>query len=450
MLKINLNVYIEDTVKTTAPSEDASITSEQLLIALTSIPTTEGSNTDKSEPATNPPPAAPPPEDSEMEEATVTEPTASKTPVKTVSPLTEKADEVETQEVAAAEAETASTNDTTATKAAETPVTAGLGILPKDDTPISSKPDLPSSATHAGSPLKNVSSPLKFTNNNSDTASNLSATLSAAPNISISNLPDIKAALRRLSSANVSASVIEQLSTSSSSSSPRLNERKGSIADVSPSEILGNALAAVAATAARSNPSTSTAQTPSTTNTAAAIGNLAAITANISNLLHSGAFHRNSFSQEDTQKLVAAVSRNTPQQEERRKSSVALVGNAFSNMIDQAIMIGRKSISENQQQQKTMYSPTPPPPSKPKLIVKNEQVWKSVEGIEETTLGFELYSPHLILPNLEKKVNGLMEIRVPARFLTFENMQVQKRAIWGTDIYTDDSDIVASKVYITM
>jgi len=82
---------------------------------------------------------------------------------------------------------------------------------------------------------------------------------------------------------------------------------------------------------------------------------------------------------------------------------------------------------------------------KPKLIIKNEQVWKSVEGMEEKSLGFQLYSPQLLLPNLESSVNGLMEIRVPARFLTFENVKVKKRALWGTDIYTDDSDIVASE-----
>lgn len=248
---------------------------------------------------------------------------------------------------------------------------------------------------------------------------------------SITNLPDISAALRRLSSHTVPASVIEQLS-----SSPRLpnighlnpnNERRPSMAEVSPSEMLGNALAAVAANAAaasRSSPKPS--QPQSNSNAATAIGSLAAITANISNLLHSGGFHRNSFSQEDTQKLAAAVAvaRNGQPTQQRRKSSMAVVGNAFSNMIE---MMGRKQVQ------------------KPKLIIKNEQVWKSLQGIPEKSLGFQLYTPQLILPHLETCLNGLMEIRVPARYLTFENARVKKRAVWGTDVYTDDSDIVASK-----
>ncbi|KAI8092200.1 histone deacetylation protein Rxt3-domain-containing protein [Gilbertella persicaria] len=287
--------------------------------------------------------------------------------------------------------------------------------------------------------------PLKTTNTNTNTTNN---SLSNALN----NLPDISAALRRLSSANVSASVIEQLS----SSSPRLpnvghlGERKGSMTDVSPSEILGNALAAVAANAARSNQSSQSQQQPSQPQqssnaqaTATAIGNLAAITANISNLLHSGGFHRNSFSQEDTQKLAAAVARQAQQPTQRRKSSIA----AFSTMLDQAISLGRNKTDAKPAQQLVPVPTKEVSQSKPKLIVKNDQVWKSIEGIEEKSLGFQLYSPHLLLPNLENCVNGLMEIRVPARFLTFDNVRVKKRAIWGTDIYTDDSDIVAMAIH---
>ncbi|KAI9271149.1 histone deacetylation protein Rxt3-domain-containing protein [Helicostylum pulchrum] len=261
---------------------------------------------------------------------------------------------------------------------------------------------------------------------------------------SLTNLPDISAALRRLSSHTVPASVMEQLS-----SSPRLpnignlgtSERRGSsmaaaAADVSPSEMLGNALAAVAANAAaasRSSPKQPQASNSNGNNAATAIGNLAAITANISNLLHSGGFHRNSFSQEDTQKLAAAVAvaRNGQQQQQRRKSSMAAVGTAFSNMIEMMGGGGRNKVS-----------------SKPKLIIKNEQVWKYLEGVEEKNLGVQVYSPQLVMPSLQGwALNGLMEVRVPARYLTFENSKVKKRAVWGTDIYTDDSDIVAMAIH---
>ncbi|KAI8988668.1 histone deacetylation protein Rxt3-domain-containing protein [Pilobolus umbonatus] len=43
--------------------------------------------------------------------------------------------------------------------------------------------------------------------------------------------------------------------------------------------------------------------------------------------------------------------------------------------------------------------------------------------------------------------NGGEIVRVPACYLTYENMQLKKRALWGTDIYTDDSDIVAMAIH---
>lgn len=335
---------------------------------------------------------------------------------------------------------------------------------------------IPSSQKTTTNTTTNTSS---TTNNPALSSGASAAAAAAAVAASFSNFPEISAALRRLSTTN--PSVIEQLSSSTSSSSPRLpsnlSDRKGPSIDVSPHEIFGNALAAVAANAAAARSSPNNVASPkqqqqsplSTTNTAptansnaqataTAIGNLAAFTANISNLLHSGGFHRNSFSQEDTQKLAAAVA-NARNPQQRRKSSMQVVGNAFSSMIDQAYLMGRnKSFSEAANRTvpqptsngylSSTTSPQPPPPpvvSKPKLIIKNEQVWKSIEGMEEKSLGFQLYSPQLLLPNLESSVNGLMEIRVPARFLTFENVKVKKRALWGTDIYTDDSDIVASE-----
>ncbi len=38
-----------------------------------------------------------------------------------------------------------------------------------------------------------------------------------------------------------------------------------------------------------------------------------------------------------------------------------------------------------------------------------------------------------------------IEVRIPAEFLSYRgNVAVRKSALWGTDIYTDDSDVVAS------
>ncbi|CAM0138536.1 hypothetical protein VKS41_007155 [Umbelopsis sp. WA50703] len=83
------------------------------------------------------------------------------------------------------------------------------------------------------------------------------------------------------------------------------------------------------------------------------------------------------------------------------------------------------------------------PLPKPKLIIKNEQVWKSLEGIPEKSLGVVVYEPGIQLPVLENQENAILEVRIPSWCLTYDNKMVKKRALWGTDIYTDDSDIVA-------
>lgn len=515
----------------------ASITSEQLLFALTSIPSSEkeaegqqGKSTKEGEEpmavdanknksttdnsaavkVTNvsPVPQTKVPSPPTVPAPTLPAPTLSMSTGLGITPkITPSLPEVSaTPAVTAVQSDPAVSESITApissasTFASTEPETLPIAVMTTTSTTTTTAPvlssALPQTSLANTANLSSIPYVQKSNINNNNTITNTTTAIggpslstsaaAAATSLAFSSLPDISAALRRLSSAN--PSVIEQLSTSASS--PRLsstinahlNDRKGSSVDVSPSEILGNALAAVAANAAaaRSSPNNNVAspkqqqQTPSsssTTNnntnnnnnnnaqaTATAIGNLAAFTANISSLLNSGGFHRNSFSQEDTQKLAAAVAvARNPQQ--RRKSSMQAVGNAFSNMIDQAILMGRnKSFSEaanrpvppasNGNNHLPPTTTAPPVLPKPKLIIKNDQVWKSIEGMEEKSLGFQLYSPQLLLPNLEDHVNGLMEIRVPARFLTFENVKVKKRALWGTDIYTDDSDIVASKTFL--
>ncbi|OZJ01581.1 hypothetical protein BZG36_05400 [Bifiguratus adelaidae] len=94
------------------------------------------------------------------------------------------------------------------------------------------------------------------------------------------------------------------------------------------------------------------------------------------------------------------------------------------------------------------------PTKRPELIINNDLVKKSVEGLPETWLEFNpwhqgkhLYTPNLLLPNLEAHPNGLLEVRIPAPYLSFGNIKVRRRALWGTDVYTDDSDIVAMLVH---
>ncbi|KAI9019188.1 histone deacetylation protein Rxt3-domain-containing protein [Phycomyces nitens] len=215
---------------------------------------------------------------------------------------------------------------------------------------------------------------------------------------------------------------------------------------VSPTEILGNALAAVA----RSNTSST------------AFGNLAA---NLSNILSASS------------KFAAAVQRT---QDGRRKSTTnapnGSSGQKFTNMLDQAFLLTRPATIPPEESDSTTKTPgsisssssssspsllnskgltlvkqlphqQSPVEKKPELIIKNDQVWRAIEGVEEKSLGFHLYTPTLLLPNLEKWINGVLQVRIPAHYLSYSNPKVRKRAVWGTDIYTDDSDIVAIAIH---
>ncbi|KAJ3357471.1 hypothetical protein GGF32_001080 [Allomyces javanicus] len=58
-------------------------------------------------------------------------------------------------------------------------------------------------------------------------------------------------------------------------------------------------------------------------------------------------------------------------------------------------------------------------------------------------LGAHLYAPSTLLPPLDRHINATFTVRVARAFLAYENPRVRKRALWGTGIYTDDSDLVA-------
>ena len=47
------------------------------------------------------------------------------------------------------------------------------------------------------------------------------------------------------------------------------------------------------------------------------------------------------------------------------------------------------------------------------------------------------------MPPLEFHENGLLEIWIESRHLTWFNEKVRKYFLWGTDVYSDDSDVVA-------
>ncbi|KAI8058419.1 histone deacetylation protein Rxt3-domain-containing protein [Syncephalis plumigaleata] len=62
-------------------------------------------------------------------------------------------------------------------------------------------------------------------------------------------------------------------------------------------------------------------------------------------------------------------------------------------------------------------------------------------------LGFHRYEPSKLLPPLIGKEQGIVVVRIPSTWLTFTNPAVKQRRIWGTDIYTDDSDVVAALIH---
>jgi hypothetical protein len=48
--------------------------------------------------------------------------------------------------------------------------------------------------------------------------------------------------------------------------------------------------------------------------------------------------------------------------------------------------------------------------------------------------------------NIPSNAGLTVEIRIPADLATTSNRQIRGRQLWGTDVYTDDSDIVAGNI----
>ncbi|QNP96701.1 histone deacetylation protein Rxt3-domain-containing protein [Yarrowia lipolytica] len=90
---------------------------------------------------------------------------------------------------------------------------------------------------------------------------------------------------------------------------------------------------------------------------------------------------------------------------------------------------------------------------KSKQDVNNKDVYSFVKAtpFPKTDLGVLEYTTNLdtclqgvLLPNLQLHVDCTIQVLIPRKHLRKEsNILVQRREIWGTDIYTDDSDIVS-------
>ncbi|KAJ3939148.1 uncharacterized protein N0V96_010590 [Colletotrichum fioriniae] len=118
-----------------------------------------------------------------------------------------------------------------------------------------------------------------------------------------------------------------------------------------------------------------------------------------------------------------------------------------------------------------VQSPTNVLPPKPKTIVTSKAVVESVAHLPRTHLGDVLYEPKLSparqLPNvpsgrgfsstpmplpwnvIKDKENCTLTVKVPKVHLTSAAREeiTARRALWGTDVYTDDSDVVAACIH---
>jgi len=57
-----------------------------------------------------------------------------------------------------------------------------------------------------------------------------------------------------------------------------------------------------------------------------------------------------------------------------------------------------------------------------------------------------LYQPNLAKP-VQNKMNSLVEVLLPAKYLVSDCKTIKLRQLWGTDVYSDDSDLVAVLVH---
>lgn len=111
---------------------------------------------------------------------------------------------------------------------------------------------------------------------------------------------------------------------------------------------------------------------------------------------------------------------------------------------------------------------TPPPPRIPATVVNNTAVLSAVAHRARHHLGSTIYEPTIsaststsshskfedrgasyVIPPQYGKENCTLTIRVPRYYLTHSNLlrTTARHAVWGTDIYTDDSDPLCAAIH---
>ena len=112
---------------------------------------------------------------------------------------------------------------------------------------------------------------------------------------------------------------------------------------------------------------------------------------------------------------------------------------------------------------------TPPAPRIPTITINNEPILSTVQNLPRRHLGTVVYSPSVdpasskesartkldyatgqySIPRCDGKENCTLTVRVPRFYLSHDELLhvCARRAVWGTDVYTDDSDPLCAIVH---
>ncbi|CAZ82593.1 unnamed protein product [Tuber melanosporum] len=107
-------------------------------------------------------------------------------------------------------------------------------------------------------------------------------------------------------------------------------------------------------------------------------------------------------------------------------------------------------------------SPAPPPQRvKTSLLIDSSKVLASLASKPRQYLGSTIYQPtptpkqglsvtQPLLPRFEGRENCIFQVRIPRRFLSAEQRRDvhRRRCVWGTEVYTDDSDVLGVLVHL--
>lgn len=103
----------------------------------------------------------------------------------------------------------------------------------------------------------------------------------------------------------------------------------------------------------------------------------------------------------------------------------------------------------------------PPQRIKTSLLIDSSKVLASLSSKPRHYLGSIIYHPiptpkqgysitQPLLPRFEGKENSIFQVRIPRRFLSEQQRRDvhRRRCVWGTEVYTDDSDVLGVLVHL--